>query len=148
MIFGVFKKHGSFTELSGGLHLEKKTARVLARIGSASATMKSDSDAALLKSAPYFDAAHFPEIVFASEPFAHSILSRGGQIRGKLTLRGVTQIQVFDLTPKPCAKIFAKTPWRCAFEVTGRLKRTEFGMKARRGIVSDEVELTLTIVPM
>ncbi len=146
-IFGVFKKHGSFSALKGGLRIDKNTARVSARIGSASATMKSASDAALLKSTPYFDAEHYPEIVFVSEPFKHAVLRRGGEIRGKLTLRGVTQIQVFELTPKPCAKAFAKTPWRCAFDVTGRLKRAEFGMKARRGIVSDEVELTLAIAP-
>ena len=146
-IFGVFKKQGSFTELRGAMLIQKDIARVTARIQTASTTMKSQSDAALLKSQAYFDAAHFPEIVFQSKSFPLAALSNGGQISGKLTLRGISQQQIFKLTTNPCAIEFAQTPWRCGFDVLGTLKRSDFGMKARRGIVSDDVELRLTIAP-
>ena len=144
-IFGVFKKIGSFTEMQGALSVRKDTVKVGARIQTASTTMQSSSDAALLKSQAYFDAAHFPEIVFQSLSFPVATLRNGGQISGKLTLRGISRQQMFRLTTKPCSKEFAQEPWRCGFDVVGTLKRSEFGMKARRGIVSDEVELTLNI---
>lgn len=144
-IFGMFKKRGSFTQMRGTLFIQKNTARVVARIQTASAVMKSESDAALLKGPAYFDAAQFPEILFKSDSFPIATLREGGQIGGDLTVRGIRQKQRFLLITKPCAKAFAQTPWRCAFEVTGTLNRSEFGMKARRGIVSDEVHLTLLI---
>lgn len=144
-IFGLFKKLGSFTDMQGALLVQKNTIQVNARIKTANTTMQSSSDAALLKSQPYFDAAHFPEILFQSISFPVATLSNGGQISGKLTIRGITQQQNFKLTAKPCRKEFMQQPWRCSFNVAGTLKRSEFGMKARRGIVSDEVELTLSI---
>lgn len=144
-VFGLFKKMGSFTDMQGALSVQKDTVQVNARIKTASTTMQSSSDAALLKSQPYFDAEHFPEIVFQSINFPIASLRSGGQISGKLTIRGITQQQSFKLTAKPCANKFAQEPWRCSFDVAGTLKRSEFGMKARRGIVSDEVELTLSI---
>ena len=145
-IFGMFKKLGSFTDIKGALSVQKDTVQVSARIQTASTTMKSSSDAALLKSPAYFDAEHFPEIVFQSTRFPIATLRNGGQISGKLTVRGITQPQIFKLTAKPCSKKFVQQqPWRCSFNVAGTLKRSEFGMNARRGIVSDEVELTLSI---
>ena len=144
-IFGVFKKQGSFTELRGVMLIQKNTAQVNARIQTASTTMKSQSDTALLKSPAYFDAAHFPEIVFQSMRFPIATLNTGGLISGKLTVRGISREQIFKLTTKPCKSEFAQTPWRCGFDVIGTLKRSEFGMKARRGIVSEEVALTLSI---
>ena len=144
-IFGVFKKRGSFTQLRGALSVRAKSARVSARIQTASAIMKSPSDAALLKSPAYFDAARFPEIVFQSDSFPIATLHHGGQISGTLSVRGISKQQTFVLTTKPCEKRFVETPWRCAFDVSGTLNRSEFGMKARRGVVSDAVELTLSI---
>ena len=145
LIFGMFKKRGSFTQLRGALSVHANSARVSARIKTASAIMKSPSDAVLLKSPAYFDAARFPEIAFNSDSFPIATLLHGGQISGKLTVRGISQQQTFVLTSKPCAKAFAQTPWRCAFAVTGTLNRSDFGMKARRGVVSDAVALTLEI---
>ena len=144
-IFGMFKKRGSFTQMHGTLFVNKNTARVSARIQTASAVMKSESDGALLKSPAYFDAARFPEIIFKSDSFPIATLRQGGQIGGDLTVRGIRQKQSFTLIAKPCASAFAQTPWHCAFEVIGTLNRSEFGMKARRGIVSDEVQLALLI---
>lgn len=144
-IFGVFKKHGSFSELNGTVSIQNDSARVNARIKTASAMMKSQSDAALLKSAAYFDADRFPEIAFHSMNFPLATLRQGGKIGGTLTVRGISLQQFFNLTPKPCKAEYVQTPWRCGFDVTGTLKRSDFGMKARRGIVSDDVELTLSI---
>ena len=146
-IFGMFKKNGSFGEFRGALLVQANTARVTARIQTASTRMKSQSDATLLKSPAYFDAAHFPEITFQSDRFPVATLRNGGQISGKLTVRGITQRQIFKLTAKTCHSSFAHAPWRCGFNVTGTLKRSQFGMRARRGIVSEEVALTLEITP-
>ena len=131
--------------MQGALSVQNDTVQVIAHIQTASTSMQSSSDAALLKSQAYFDAAHFPEIIFQSTSFPIATLRNGGEISGKLTLRGISQPQIFKLTTKACGREFALEPWRCGFDVVGTLHRSEFGMKARRGIVSDEVELTLSI---
>jgi polyisoprenoid-binding protein YceI len=103
-ILGVFTKTGSFTDIDGALVIEGARAVVSARIRTASATMKKSSDAELLKSPAYFDAAHYPEILFRSQPFSLSLLKSGGSIVGQVHLRGVTQSLAFQLVPEPCQR--------------------------------------------
>jgi polyisoprenoid-binding protein YceI len=144
-IFGIFKKRGEFTELSGSLRIVGDSATVAARIAANSARMRSASDAALLMSQPYFDAKNHPHIEFKSQRFPATVLRSGGRISGAITLRGVTQAQGFLLQPLQCAA--AKAINRCQFRVTGVLQRSEFGMRAKRGVVSDQVALVFTIAP-
>jgi polyisoprenoid-binding protein YceI len=147
-IFGLFTKKGSFQDVDGVLTLEGDQARVSATIKAASATMKSQADAELLKSTPYFDAKNHPDIVFRSELFEAQRLLIGGALPGQLSLRGVTRTQLFSVQPQACNGQQPKPVWGCGFIVSGALQRSDYGMHARKGIVGDEVKLVLSISPL
>jgi polyisoprenoid-binding protein YceI len=144
-IFGLFKKKGSFQDVRGTLTLEGEQARVSAVIKVSSAIMKSQADAELLKSPPYFDADNHPNIVFRSELFDVKRLLSGGALPGQLSLRGITQMQLFNVQPIACERSVPDPIWGCGFVVSGTLQRSDYGMHARRGIVGDEVKLVLSI---
>jgi len=91
----------------------------------------------------FFDAAKFPRITFVSK----SIEITGadtGKVTGDLTFHGVTRPVTLDvklnaaLNPHPMSKKPA-----VGFSATGTIKRSEFGVNAFVGPVSDEVKLTI-----
>jgi len=108
-----------------------------------------DKRDAHLKSADFFDAANFPNIVFHSTKIARV----GGQkfkVDGELTIHGVTKPVKLDGTlSQP-----VKSPWgkdvRGA-EIFGKIKRSEYGLtwnKALDGggfVVGDDVKLEIAV---
>lgn len=87
----------------------------------------------------FFDAAHYPTLHFVSAPVARGALDEGGALEGQLTLRGVTRPMRFELLPARC------TADACLIEAHGELRRSEFGMGGHRAVLSDHVELALSI---
>ena len=87
----------------------------------------------------FFDAAQYPTLHFVSAPVARGALDEGGTLEGELTLRGVTRPVRFELLPARC------TADACMIEAHGELRRSEFGMTGRRAVLSDHVELALSI---
>ena len=87
----------------------------------------------------FFDAAHHPTLHFVSVPVARGALDEGGTLEGELTLRGITRPVRFELLPARC------TADACLIEAHGELRRSEFGMTGRRAVLSDHVELALSI---
>lgn len=87
------------------------------------------------RSEKFLDVDNHPEIRFVSEPFATDLLQRGGELAGRLSLRGQSREVVFRLRPSDCAR-----PGRdCAIRVEGEVSRREFGMTAHRLTVRDRV---------
>ena len=149
-IFSLFKKSGQFGRLQTTFQRAGSGVKVHATIAADSVVMRSKSDAALLMSAPYFDAKRYPEIRFISDAIPYAILSSGGKIQGKLSLRGITLKQEFLVHKSACvarsqSSALEAPPTKCVIEIDGALQRSNFGMTARRGIVSDRVELSLRI---
>jgi polyisoprenoid-binding protein YceI len=82
-----------------------------------------------------------PQIRFRSDAFAPALLREGGQLRGELTLRGLTKPVAFNVAPATCA-----TPGRdCEIVVTGRVSRQAFGMHAYRLTVRDSVDFEFQV---
>lgn len=142
-----FERHGDFEDLALTVDIDEPAGRVRidARIGVASARMDDPDDVATLKSADYFDALNHPDIRFRAHDAPLEILSRGGELVGELTLRGITRPVRFQLAPDPCTPTAARR--YCPFEVLGRIHRHDFGMSARRGILGDEVTVSIRLVP-
>jgi polyisoprenoid-binding protein YceI len=102
-----------------------------------------------LRSADFFDAEHFPQIAFEST----TIRPTGDQefeIDGNLTIHGVTN----SITLEVEVQGTEDDPWgnqRVGLEVTGQLKRGDYGMTFNQALgsgnmlVSDKVKLTLDI---
>lgn len=83
----------------------------------------------------------YPDIRFDSEPFTDAVLHGGGQLKGQLTLRGLTRPVSFKLVPSSCAQ-----PGRdCDIQVNGTISRLAFGMTAYRATVTDEVDFQIRV---
>ena len=146
-ILGLFTKRGEFVDFEGALEINEVTqkARVHTTIRANSASMRAKADAELLRRPAYFAAERFPEVRFRSKLFPLKLLRSGGAINGYLELRGHRLSQAFALLPGACEPA-SKPPWECNFSVVGKIARSRFGMRARRGVVSDEVELEILVV--
>jgi polyisoprenoid-binding protein YceI len=64
-------------------------------------------------------------------------LRRGGQLAGTLTIRDASQPVTFDLVAADCDR----PAYDCPIVVSGSIHRSAFGMRSRRGALSDKVEL-------
>lgn len=105
-----------------------------------------------LKGADFFDVAKYPDITFKATSMKPNAKVKNSYIlKGDLTMHGVTK-QV-TLTAIGASKI-VKDPYgmmRYAFKVTGKLNRTEFGLKYNAALeaggvaLSEEVRIDCTI---
>ncbi len=100
-----------------------------------------------LKSPDFFDVANFPKITFTATKISGTPAEL--TIVGDLTIRGVTKS--VTLTGELSSPM--KDPWgmqRCSLEVSGKIKRSEFGLTWNQALemggvlVSDEVKLTVS----
>ena len=136
--------HGRFGTLQGTISIDRfhGSASVDARIDVNAVHMRSASNEAWVKSAEFFDATHYPQIQFASDPFPLTRLKSGGRIAGALTIRGATRRARFELTASECPEAVAHA---CPVEATGTIRRSDFGMRSRRGALSDKVQLGFSV---
>ena len=136
--------HGRFGQVQGTIAIDHERASVVAdaRIDVGTITMRNHTYEDWVKSAEFFDAAKFPQIHFVSEAFPQERLRSGGEIAGTLTVRGIDRRIVLDVEPSDCPDAVART---CAVEANGSIHRSDFGMRSRRGTLSDKVELRFSI---
>lgn len=144
-LLGIVPMSGEFTQLRGEIAFDaaRGELRVDAWLPSGEVRMDNESHAAWARSAEFFDAANHPTIHFRSRPLPLSVLRDGGAIDGNLTLRGVTRAVGLKVERGACD--FARDR-ECTLEVYGQVRRTDFGMAARRATVGDWVSLRLRIV--
>jgi polyisoprenoid-binding protein YceI len=144
-LLGIVPMSGEFTQLRGEIAFDaaRGEVHVDARLPSGELRMDNESHAAWARSPEFFDAANHPTILFQSRPLPVSVLRDGGAIDGDLTLRGVTRAVGLKVERGTCD--FARER-ECTIEVYGQVRRTDFGMAARRATVGDWVSLRLRIV--
>ncbi len=97
-----------------------------------------------LRSADFFNAAEFPDMVFKSTKIVFAG-DKPGAIEGNLTLLGVTKpltlkVDAFNCGPNPMSK-----QEMCGADVSGSIKRSDFGMKYGIPAVGDEVKLNIAV---
>ncbi len=95
-----------------------------------------------LKSAEFFDAAQHPTIAFKSKAVT-KLNERDYEVRGELTLRGVTRPLTVKLT-RTGSGPGLRGEFRTGLETSFEIKRSEFGMTALMGGLGDEVLLTFS----
>jgi polyisoprenoid-binding protein YceI len=134
---------GDFGAIKGNLTVDRfhGTATVEADIDTNDLHMRTRSYEAWAKSNEFFDSQHFPKIHFLSDSFPLVRLNNGGDIEGKLTLLGIVRPIHFDLDAADCRNPLDGT---CPVEAFGLIHRSDFGMQARRGALSDKVQLRLS----
>lgn len=146
-VLWLFDRNGDFGELALTVDIDEVSGLtdIEAHVAVASVRMDDPDDVATLKSPEYFDAANHPYIVFRALDVPASVLSAGGELSGELSLRGVTRPVRFKVTADRCV-LSAELSY-CPFEVAGYIRRHDYGISARRGILGEQVEITIYLVP-
>lgn len=136
--------HGHFGAIHGSVSVDRfrGTATVDARINANDLHMRSKNYAQWARSSEFFDAQHYPQIRFVSEPFPLIRMQHGGNVEGTLSIRGITRHVRFTLQPTVCAQPLHAG---CAVHAQGHIRRSDFGMHSRRGTLADKVGLQLAI---
>lgn len=89
----------------------------------------------------FFDVDRHPLIEFRSERYDSALLRDGGDLRGTLTMRGISRPVRFVLEPAECPA----PAQDCDVVASGSVDRTEFGMAGWRMAVGDAVRFELRV---
>ena len=143
---------GEFSKVTGSITYDPQNlaaSKVRAVIDANTINTREPKRDAHLKGTDFFDTAKFPEIVFESKEFSKS--NGKLQIRGTLTMHGVTREVVLDVDG-PTAEV--KDPWgnaRFGATATTRINRQDFGLTWNKALeaggvmVGDEVSITIDL---
>jgi polyisoprenoid-binding protein YceI len=148
---GIATVRGTFDRFDGTLVVgdDPATASFTATIDAASVDTAEEQRDAHLRSADFFDVERFPTVTFASTrvtPVDEETL----KIVGDLTLHGITR----EVELEGVVQGVETDPWgneRVGFEITGQLRRGDFGMTFNQALgsgnmlVSDKVKLSLDV---
>lgn len=92
-------------------------------------------------SAQFLDSARHPIITYQSLPFSSQVLISGGEVGGRLDIRGVSDDVLFRISPASCRQ----PGYQCPILAQGRLNRHDFGMSAYRWGLRDEVRFAFQL---
>jgi len=141
---GLFSSEGRFGRFNSQLTIDPahpEQTRIAVRIDADSVSMASDEGMAMLHSPAYFDVAKYPAIRFQS-----TAVKPGGPddytILGELEMRGITRpvrlaARLINRQHDPAGGETVD------FEVSGILRRSEFGMVADTSFIADEIALNI-----
>ncbi len=138
--------YGEFTHVSGSLNLTPKsvansTLEIHIPVNTISTSNeKLDGE---LKSAHWLDATQFPEIVFKSKQVKSTGKSTA-KVTGDLTLHGVTKPVTLDVKFNGAGTNPLDKKYTAGFEVSGTIKRSDFGVKTYLPLIGDEVSLIIS----
>jgi len=144
--FGFTTYFGNFSDVSGNLSVvpnnpSAMSVSVSVPVSSVSTTSTKLTDD--LKAADWLDAAHYPAMIFRST----SVTPTGkttADIAGTLTLHGVTKPLVLHATFNGAGVNILDQKQTVGFQLTGTVKRSEFGVAKFVPLVSDEVQLIIS----
>lgn len=89
----------------------------------------------------FFEAERFPAVEFVSEPYALSLIERGGPLAGQLTIRNVSRRETFVVEPAACPR----PALDCDVVAGGAVRRSDYGVDRWIFAVSDIVRFTLRL---
>jgi polyisoprenoid-binding protein YceI len=139
---------GHFHKFSGGLALTPQsgpdnTDQAMIVINTASLDTDGSLVESMIKSERFFDVEKYPEILFVSRNFAWTSKDTA-TISGDLTVHGVTRPVVFNVTLTPVKTTEGGTD-RMVVKATTTIQRSEFGMDNMSKVVSDSVNLCMSV---
>jgi polyisoprenoid-binding protein YceI len=96
---------------------------------------------ALARGPQLFDVARHPAIEFVSDPYPPELARTGGELPGRLRLRGVERAERFTLAPATCAR----PGHDCPVIAQGRIDRDDYGLDGWRWALADRVRFRLHV---
>ena len=141
---------GDFQEVRGGLTLmpvsnASGAEQAMLVINTASLDTQGSVVESLIKGERFFDVKKYPEILFVSRGFEWTGRDTA-TIVGDLTVHGVTRPIVFAVTLTPVMGSENGTVERMQVKATTTIQRSEFDMDGLSKLVSDSVDLCMSVV--
>lgn len=135
-----------FDKTEGTIVLDRaaKTGSIDIKIDATSLDAGSEKFEEHLKSADFFDVTNYPTATFKST----SVKFDGPNpvsANGDLTIHGVTKPITLTINNLNCGQHFMLKKEDCGAQVTGTLKRSDFGLGKYTPMVSDDVTLTIEV---
>lgn len=138
--------YGLFSGATGSLTLDTKNlagAALDVTIPVASVVTTNAMLDGELKSPGWFDATQFPNITFKSTKVVVTGATTA-QVTGDLTFHGVTHPVTLDATFKASGVNPLDKAYTVGFEVKGKIKRSDYGVKTYVPLIGDDVDLTIS----
>lgn len=143
---GFSTMRGVFGETAGVVKYDEvaKTGSVEVTIQTASLDTQMEKRDNHLKSKDFFNVAQFPTMTFKSDKFSFDG-DKLAKVEGELTLLGVTKPVTLTATHFACGKNPLVMKLECGAELTGTIKRSDFGMTTYVPAIGDEVTLRIEV---
>lgn len=143
------KVKGHFHEFSGGIALPPtgdaaNSDQAMIVIKTASLDTDGSLVEAMIKGERFFDVEKHPEILFISRGFKWTG-THTATINGDLTVHGVTRPVVFDVTLTHVNDAAGNMTHRMIVKATTTIQRSQFGMDNMSKVVSDRVNLCMSV---
>lgn len=143
---GLFTAEGQFKRFRSDLTIDEahpERTRIAVDVDAGSVDMFWPQGVTMLRSPDYFDVAKFPDVRFKSTKVV-ALTADHYVIQGDLEIRSIQQPFVLDARMVDRHMDPAGKMEIADFVVSGTLKRSQFGMLADQGFVSDSVKLKIT----
>lgn len=138
--------HGRFNETSGHFVLDRKGGKsevfVVVQTDSIDTGMDKRDDH--LRNADFFDTSKHPTMIYKSSQVRFTS-ETSAVVDGELTLLGKTRPLTLKADNMRCGRHPFKQVYVCGFDVTGSLKRSDFGMDYGLGAIGDEIALRIEV---
>ena len=138
---------GRFKDFEGGIAMQvgnESRGQALLSIDVNSVTAPNPLVEKMIKSGTFIDVGRYPEILFVSTGFEW-LLGTSGVVKGNLTLHGVTRQVMFNVKLSDIRGNKAGDSDTILIKMTAPISRADFGMTKRRLLVSDVVELCMSV---
>jgi polyisoprenoid-binding protein YceI len=142
-----FSNHiGAFMKSAGKamLDVEAKTGSVEVTIQTASFMTGHEFMEKFSKSKEFFDVEQFPTMTFKSTRMTFAG-DKPATVEGNFTLLGITRPITLTVTNFNCAPHPRNKKEQCGGNLTGQIKRSDYGMKAFIPVVGDDVKLMIQV---
>jgi len=141
---------GKFNEFNGGMALNpvsETDGQTLVVIKTASVETKSAFIKSMVKGENFFDVENNPEILFVSKKLDWTSNDKA-ELKGNLTMRGTTRPVTFEVSVVPVSANKLSKAEKVLVKATANISRSEFGMKSLTSLISDNVQLCMTVEAM
>jgi len=138
---------GVFEAFQGGMALlpeAGQTGQTVVVIRADSLNTKGALIGNLIRSPRFFDVENYPEILFVSTAFKW-VSSTRAELRGNLTLHGVTRPVIFDVEVSGSGSKRIGDAENILVKATTSIRRSDFGMDTLSKLVSDSVQLCMSV---
>lgn len=144
---GFSHSYGKFTDYKGEINFdETDPAKSNADVTIQTASLDLDDDKwnEHMKSKDFFDVEQFPTMTFESTGIEKTG-DKTANITGDLTLLGVTKPVTLAVQQNNMGKHPMKNVSATGFSASGKIKRSDFGMKGGIPMVGDEVDIIIEV---